>query len=115
MVINATAYEDYSNYEDTGLIAGLLGAACIVWVIIWFVIWIVIAIWVYKDAERRGKNGALWLIITILLGIIGIIIWLIVRPPIEEEEKKSERHCPGCGRPIPMDARICPYCGKKFE
>jgi len=24
------------------------------------------------------------------------------------------RICPNCGRPIPEDAGICPYCGKKF-
>jgi hypothetical protein len=24
------------------------------------------------------------------------------------------RRCPNCGRPIPMDALICPYCTKKF-
>lgn len=25
------------------------------------------------------------------------------------------RVCPNCGRPIPFDANICPYCCKKFE
>ena len=25
------------------------------------------------------------------------------------------RMCPNCGRGIPMDALICPYCGKRFE
>lgn len=28
--------------------------------------------------------------------------------------KKSDRYCPECGRGIPFDANICPYCGKKF-
>lgn len=27
----------------------------------------------------------------------------------------SRRYCPNCGRAIPFDANICPYCGKKFE
>ncbi len=83
----------------------------------WFVIAILIAIWVYKDAEKRGSNGALWLIIVILLGIIGIIIWLLIRPPVGgvKKEGTSDRRCPACGRVIPMDARVCPYCGKKFE
>jgi len=26
----------------------------------------------------------------------------------------EERKCPNCGRVIPNDAFICPYCGKKF-
>ena len=34
----------------------------------------------YKDAEKRGKSGVLWLIVVWVLGIIGLIIWLVVRP-----------------------------------
>jgi len=94
---------------------GMAGLACIVPIII-FIIWIVIAIWVYKDAEKRGSSGALWLIIVIITGIIGLIIWLVVRPPIGgKKEGASGRVCPACGRPIPMDAQVCPYCGKNFK
>ena len=25
------------------------------------------------------------------------------------------RICPSCGRPIPMDSNVCPYCGKDFR
>ena len=25
------------------------------------------------------------------------------------------RYCSDCGRKIPLDANICPYCGKKEE
>lgn len=92
-----------------------LGIAFCIGIIVTFVIIILIAIWVYKDAEKRGSSGALWLIIVILTGIIGLIVWLVVRPPIGGHPKQSGRMCPNCGRPIPMDANICPYCGKKFE
>jgi len=47
--------------------------------IIWFVIAILIAVWVYRDAESRGESGVLWLIIVLITGIIGLIIWLIIR------------------------------------
>jgi hypothetical protein len=36
-------------------------------------------VWVYKDAEKRGMGGALWLIIVFLAGCIGCLIYLIVR------------------------------------
>ena len=26
----------------------------------------------------------------------------------------DDRHCPNCGRVIPLDARTCPYCAKNF-
>jgi len=111
---------DFSSYEtDAGALAILGGIMCIL-PIIWLVIAILIAIWVYRDAEKRGSSGALWLVIVIFTGIIGLIIWLVVRPPIggkpaSAEPAGSGRMCPSCGRPIPMDARVCPYCGKKFE
>ncbi len=47
--------------------------------VVWFVVAILIAVWVYRDAESRGESGALWLIIVLVTGIIGLIIWLIVR------------------------------------
>ena len=74
-----------------------VGTSCFLFVVIWFVIAILIAVWVYKDAEQRGSNGALWLIIVILTGIIGIIIWLIARPPIHS--KKNDVKCQICGIP----------------
>ncbi len=51
--------------------------------VIGFVIQLVLAIWVYGDANNRGENGTLWLIVFLVGGIIGLIIWLIVRPPIQ--------------------------------
>ena len=34
---------------------------------------------------------------------------------IEKERKKEGRYCTKCGRKIPFDAYICPYCGFNFE
>ena len=36
-------------------------------------------------------------------------------PKREKEKSKPERRCPECGRVIPNDAKMCPYCGKKFK
>ena len=120
IVLSSTASaQDWEG--EAGAFLGLGLAMCAISVLVWFIIWIVIAIWVYRDAEKRGKSGALWLIIVILLGLIGIIIWLIVRPPIggapvqQVQQPAPGRTCPNCGRAIPMDARACPYCAKKFE
>ncbi|KYK26652.1 hypothetical protein AYK20_03315 [Thermoplasmatales archaeon SG8-52-1] len=79
-----------------------------IYIVVWFVLWLLVAIWVYKDAEKREKSGVMWIIIVILLGVIGFIIWLLVRG----EVPKSGRKCSNCGRLLPMDAKVCPYCGK---
>ena len=106
-----------SDFNPTLFAAGL-GALVIGICIVVFIIFILIAIWVYKDAEKRGSSGVLWLLIVLLTQIIGLIIWLVVRPPIGGEPKQKSdqgRMCPSCGRHIPMDALVCPYCGKDFR
>ena len=134
--------QDYYSPEDAGWLFVMSAAICVIFVLIWFIVFIAIAIWVYKDAEKRGSSGALWLIIVILLGIIGIIIWLIVRPPIGGHPQQQQyyqpppqqqytpqpppqqqapppqqtgRFCTNCGKPIPQDAQVCPYCGKDYR
>ena len=62
----------------------LAGPLAIAMNIISLVISIVIAIYMYKDAEKRGKNALLWGIIGFCCGCIGLIIWLIIRPPIQQ-------------------------------
>lgn len=57
--------------------------------IVWFVIAILLCIWVYRDAESRGMNGVLWLIVVLIAGILGLIIYLIVR-----KEKTPSREAP---------------------
>jgi putative membrane protein len=60
---------------------------------VWFV-FLIIAIFVYKDAENRGMNGLLWLILVILpwVGIIFLIIYLIIREEkgINSSSKSAE-------------------------
>ncbi len=52
-----------------------------VWVIflIFLIIGILLAIWVYKDAKKREMNAVLWLIIVLIFGCCGCIVYLIVR------------------------------------
>lgn len=65
------AWEDWA-------IAGLAGIFCLI-PIVFFIVAILLCVWVYRDAQSRGMNGALWLIIVLITGIFGLIIYLIVR------------------------------------
>ncbi|MBN1214732.1 MAG: hypothetical protein JXA99_04745 [Candidatus Lokiarchaeota archaeon] len=60
------------------LLAGWM-TILIVLVVVWFVVALLIAIWVYKDAKSRDMNAAVWLLIVLLTGCIGCIIYLVVR------------------------------------
>lgn len=61
---------------DGGL---LLAAIWLIFVVAIVIIDVAIAVWVYRDARERGMEAALWLLIVILTGLIGLIIYLIVR------------------------------------
>ena len=85
LAISAVASAQDFTWQSSGeawAFYGLGLVACAIFGLVWFIIWILVAIWVYKDAEKRGSSGVLWLIIVIIAGIIGLIIWLVVRPPI---------------------------------
>ncbi|TFF88253.1 MAG: hypothetical protein EU550_01620 [Promethearchaeota archaeon] len=47
--------------------------------IIYFIIGILLAIWVYTDARKRDMDAPVWLLIVLLTGCIGCIIYLVVR------------------------------------
>ena len=122
--IAASAQDDFPwGAEETALFMGLGLTCIIISIVVSLVIAILACIWIYKDAEKRGKQGILWVLLlilaTIFLNIIGlvivIVVWLVIRPPIGGEKKEPDRRCPNCGRAIPMDAKACPYCAKKFE
>jgi hypothetical protein len=55
-------------------------------------VWLIIAIslmWVYRDAEKRGKSGCLVTPIVFLIWPFGLVVWSIFRP---KEEKTSDNN-----------------------
>lgn len=41
-----------------------------------------IALWVCSDAQRRGKAGILVALLVLITPVLGLILWLIFRPPV---------------------------------
>lgn len=64
---------------DLDLLFGGLMLFIIGMVVVFYIIALLIAIWVYKDAKKRDMNAAVWLLIVLLTGCIGCIIYLVVR------------------------------------
>ncbi len=64
---------------DTTAILGGLMIVYIVVLLVSCVISVLIAIWVYKDAKKRDMNATMWLLIVLVTGCIGCIIYLVVR------------------------------------
>lgn len=94
------------------------------------VIPVIIGVYVYRDAQRRRMNALLWtLVATLAPGLVGLIIYLLVRgnyadlscancgEAVNEQfvvcpkcGTKLRAACPGCAMPIEPDWRLCPRC-----
>ena len=72
----ALAKPDDLGYAVLGLL--LLGGIAL-FIIGLVVVWILLAVWVYRDAKKRGMEATLWLLLVLLTGLIGLIVYLIVR------------------------------------
>lgn len=63
--------------------------------------------YVYRDAKRRGMNGALWTLLVLILApmylFIGLVIYLLVRDPLPYT-------CPQCATTVSAKFNFCPNC-----
>jgi uncharacterized membrane protein len=126
---------DFSSFWE--YFGGIIGIAVLALVIGW-ILAIIGAIYLRKSYRRIAKHtkvglfettGTLYFIgaITTIV-LIGFLILFIARIieiiayfslpdniPTSGTIKQDVRRCPHCGRVIPEDAVICPYCAKKFD
>lgn len=109
-----------SSYSEQSQNEGLWAFwVVIAFFIAYYVILIVISIWTYKDAKKRGaETPVLWLIVVLFGGILGLIVWLIIRKDIGKKRNKfysNQMMCKNCGRFIKNDSVFCPYCSYKLN
>ena len=64
------------NGNGFNLFGSCLGGLCMLAI---FIVTVVAMLWVYRDAEARGKTGCLWLLIISATGPLGIIAYLVLR------------------------------------
>ena len=66
-------------------------------------IFVIIGVLVYKDAEHRKMNGALWLILIFLpwVGIISAVVYLFVRANYPIQQTNVQNQTPEPYRPPP--------------
>jgi hypothetical protein len=90
--INATvtySYAEKSSEENNKLSINLVeifeGTFFYVFFIVYFIISIIIVVWLYKDVKKRGTNITIWVIIGFVMNIVGLLIWIIVRPSIKNK------------------------------
>jgi RNA polymerase subunit RPABC4/transcription elongation factor Spt4 len=95
-------------------------------------LWISLVIWAFRDMRSRSRDPfaqILAAVVVALLPVVGIIIYLILRPretlaeayerALEEEallqEIEERPRCPGCSRTTESNWLLCPYCHTRLK
>lgn len=95
-------------------------------------LWLSLIIWTYRDIKQRTRDVFIRILATLIVAVLflpGIIIYMILRPrkTLEEEYQRTLEEeallqsiedaplCPGCGRHIHEEWKICPNCLTKLK
>jgi hypothetical protein len=97
--------------DDAEAAAGCAGCAGMAGFLIFFIVGIIalniaLLVWVARDSKNRGMdNSVLWMILVMVTGILGLIIYLFARP------QGNVIPCPHCGNKRLQVSAKCPHCG----
>ena len=96
------------NEKEAAAAAATCGVTCILGIIagiVYLIVKIFFMVWAFKDATARGdSNAILWPILIFFFSIIGLVIYLAVRP------KGDFSPCPSCHKPRLSTLAKCPHC-----
>lgn len=114
------------------LLLNALSIIGLVFVVGLLALWLSLMVWTFRDIRRRSRDifaQIISVLIVALLPVIGIIVYIILRPPetladnlerILAEEAllqliEAQDKCPGCSRVVQPDWRVCPYCHTRLK
>lgn len=62
--------------DDFGTTMAIFSILCSV---VFVLVWIASMVWIYADAEKRGKTGCIWLLLNFFTFPLGLIAYLVLR------------------------------------
>jgi hypothetical protein len=79
----ATLIQEASGGEGSGGMGAVAVIIVILLCLVFFAIYIASLVWVYRDANRRGKSGILVaLLVALISWPIGLLVWVLVRDKV---------------------------------
>ena len=101
------AQETAAEQEACATCAGC-GGRLLAFLVVWTILNIVLFVWVARDAKARSMDSAvLWMILVMVTGLIGLILYLFSRP------KGNLDRCRHCRNKRLRASAICPHCGNQ--
>ncbi len=82
---------------------------------IWTV-FIIVGFLIYKDAEQRNMNGALWLILVFIpwIGVISAVVYLIIRATYTEQQTQVQKPPTESYPPSPKQQRALEMLDERY-
>ena len=95
-------------------------------------LWLSLVIWTFRDMRLRSRDPFAQILAAVVVAVlpgVGLIIYLILRPPetlaeayeraLEEEallqEIEERPACPGCSRAVQPGWILCPHCHTRLR
>jgi ABC-type tungstate transport system substrate-binding protein len=106
IVLNAALALAQRDDASAAVGCGLCGSFFVFIILALIAINVAILVWVARDAKDRGMDNAiLWMLLVLLTGLVGLIVYLLVRP------QGNLVVCPNCSNKRLQVAVHCPHCG----
>lgn len=102
-----------SQNGDPAAACGVMGCGIVIWLAVFlgmmaFFVGLIVFLyrWIKRDATARGMPNASTVAWFSLLGLLGLLIYLLQRP------QGNILPCPSCGLNRMQGLPVCPHCGK---
>lgn len=103
---NAGSSQWHGNYNQNQDAYYTLRNALITIAILSFLLyWLALPVFVFLDARRHDNHPALWGVLALFTNIVGLIVYLAVRP--------ERLCCANCHEPLDRAHAYCPLCGTR--